>query len=178
MAYVRYQFFIMFIQKLVEFVVFFVLHCFATDLTHVTCRTRSDTPKSDIDPYERLIFEKIDSKAILWSMYFNIPSCLKCTEQLEIPANFHVACGPYFELDYERSIQEVITIDTNLIKLTCHKNPICIFRQREFSKNCMVMKSFCRERRIRMKSLLKVTTQPIHHNQFSRNLIAQPANLK
>lgn len=68
-----------------------------------------------------MIFERIDSQAILWSMYFNIPSCLKCREQLEIPANFHVACGPYFELDYERSIQEVIiTIDTNLNKLMCH----------------------------------------------------------
>lgn len=102
----KIQFRIMFNFKL-NFCTFSLHFVSSTDLIHVTCRTRSDTPKSDIDPYERLIFEKIDSQAILWSMYFNIPSCLKCTEQLEIPANFHVACGPYFELDYEKSILEV-----------------------------------------------------------------------
>lgn len=68
-----------------------------------------------------MIFERIDAQAILWSMYFNIPSCLKCTVQLEMPANFHVACGPYFELDYEKSIQEVITIDKKMYSNSMYK---------------------------------------------------------
>lgn len=76
----------------------------------MTCRARSDTPKSDIEQYEQILFDGIDAQNILWTLYFNIPACLKCTESSVFPSNFHVACGPYFELDYEKSIQEVITI--------------------------------------------------------------------
>lgn len=38
-------------------------------------------------------------------MYFNIPSCAQCTESVKIPSNCYVACGPYFELDYDESIR-------------------------------------------------------------------------
>lgn len=45
---------------------------------------------------------------MLWSMYFNIPSCLKCEYADETPIpGVHLACGPYFELDYDQSIEDV-----------------------------------------------------------------------
>lgn len=69
---------------------------------HVTCRARSDAPKSDIEPYEQLLFN--DSDDVLWSMYFNIPSCRQCIDSVKLPTNTFVACGPYFELDYDESI--------------------------------------------------------------------------
>lgn len=39
-------------------------------------------------------------------MYFNIPSCVQCTDSVKIPKNCYVACGPYFELDYDESIRQ------------------------------------------------------------------------
>lgn len=44
---------------------------------------------------------------MLWSMYYNIPSCLVCSESVELPHNFYVTCGPYFELDYDESVKQV-----------------------------------------------------------------------
>lgn len=80
-------------------------HTLTLDLIHVTCHARSDTAKADITPYEQLIFQ--DSNDILCSMYFNIPSCLVCNEFVDLPSNMHIACGPYFELDYDESIKQV-----------------------------------------------------------------------
>lgn len=77
-----------------------------TDLVHVTCRARSDAPKSDIEPYEQLLFnDNEDQHDVLWSMYFNIPSCRQCIDSVKLPTNSFVACGPYFELDYDESIR-------------------------------------------------------------------------
>lgn len=40
-------------------------------------------------------------------MYFNIPQCLKCQHSDgENRANVHIACGPFFELDYDESIRQ------------------------------------------------------------------------
>lgn len=39
-------------------------------------------------------------------MYFNIPACPQCTDPtINLPSNCYVACGPYFELDYDESIR-------------------------------------------------------------------------
>lgn len=39
-------------------------------------------------------------------MYFNIPQCMKCQHSSGAnSANVHIACGPFFELDYDESIQ-------------------------------------------------------------------------
>lgn len=41
-------------------------------------------------------------------MYFNIPSCAKCqNSDKKLPNSVCVACGPYFELDYDETIQLV-----------------------------------------------------------------------
>lgn len=72
----------------------------------MTCRARSDAPKSDIEPYEQLLFNAdADDHDVLWSMYFNIPSCRQCIDSVKSPTNSFVACGPYFELDYDESIR-------------------------------------------------------------------------
>lgn len=78
---------------------------FQLDLVHITCRARSDAPKSDIEQYERLLFDENESHDVLWSMYFNIPTCPQCKEPTKLPSNCYVACGPYFELDYDESIR-------------------------------------------------------------------------
>lgn len=82
----------------------------STDLVHITCRGRSDSPKSDIEPYERLLFNEDESHEVLWSMYFNIPTCVQCADSIKLPSNCHVACGPFFELDYDESIQQAKNI--------------------------------------------------------------------
>lgn len=85
------------------------------DLVHVTCRARSDAPKSDIEPYEQLLFaDNEDEHDVLWSMYFNIPSCRQCIDSVKLPANSFVACGPYFELDYDESIRSAKKLFTQI----------------------------------------------------------------
>lgn len=45
---------------------------------------------------------------MLWSTYFNIPSCLKCQYADETPIpGLHLACGPHLELDYDKCIADV-----------------------------------------------------------------------
>lgn len=76
------------------------------DLVHITCRSRTDAPKSDIEPYESLLFSENESADVLWSMYFNIPSCMRCLNAVQTPSNCHIACSPYFELDYDETIRK------------------------------------------------------------------------
>lgn len=84
------------------------------DLIHVTCRARSDSPKFDIEPYERLLFDENESNVVLWSMYFNIPSYLQSVESVKMPSNCNIAFGPYFELDYDESIREAKKLFTQI----------------------------------------------------------------
>lgn len=43
-------------------------------------------------------------------MYFNIPACAHCSTGASTPSpaasGVHYLCGPHFELDYDRSIEE------------------------------------------------------------------------
>lgn len=89
---------------------------FFPDLVHITCRGRSDSPKSDIEPYEQLLFNEDESHEVLWSMYFNIPTCVQCADSIKLPLNCHVACGPFFELDYDESIQQAKQLFTQIFE--------------------------------------------------------------
>lgn len=80
----------------------------------MTCRARSDAPKSDIEPYEQLLFDENEEHDVLWSMYFNIPSCCQCSDAVKLPTNTYVACGPYFELDYDESIRAAKKLFTQI----------------------------------------------------------------
>lgn len=51
---------------------------------------------------------------VLWSMYFNIPSCRQCVEPVKLPSNCYITCGPYFELDYDESIQHAKKLFTQI----------------------------------------------------------------
>lgn len=84
------------------------------DLIHITCRARSDSPKTDIEPYEQLIFNDNETTDVLWSMYFNIPSCAQCIEPMQMPSNCYTACGPYFELDFDESIRQAKKLFTQI----------------------------------------------------------------
>lgn len=86
--------------------IFFILFS-STDLIHITCESRSDTARADIALYEQLVFKDYSPSNILWSMYYNIPSCLTCSEAVTFPRNFYATCGPYFELDYDETVQQV-----------------------------------------------------------------------
>lgn len=49
-------------------------------------------------------------------MYFNIPTCVLCADSIKLPSNCHVACGPFFELDYDESIQQAKNIFTQIFE--------------------------------------------------------------
>lgn len=85
-----------------------------TDLVHVTCSARSDSPKSDIEPYERLLFDEDETNVVLWAMYFNIPSYAQSINSVKMPSNCYVAPGTYFELDYDESIREARKLFTQI----------------------------------------------------------------
>lgn len=101
-------------------------------LIHITCQSSESSAKDDLNQYVEKLFKKyhwqepdevvseessqaegtesstVESKPqMLWSMYFNIPICLKCEYADETPIpGLHLSCGPYFELDYDKSIED------------------------------------------------------------------------
>lgn len=83
----------------------------------MTCRARSDAPKSDIEPYEQLLFDGSGAHDVLWSMYFNIPAFQPCIDSVKMPSNCYVACGPYFELDYDETIRHAKKLFTQLYEM-------------------------------------------------------------
>ncbi|XP_063695891.1 rab proteins geranylgeranyltransferase component A [Culicoides brevitarsis] len=109
-------------------------------LIHVMCETIT-TPKDDLAPYVDQILKntKSDIKTpssddvdvnftddeqplddetiptILWSCYFNIPRCVACeNESKSASTNVKLACGPFFELDFDRSINQAKEIFAEL----------------------------------------------------------------
>lgn len=110
----------------------FNIEIFYIDLIHITCQSSESLAKDDLRQYVEKLFKNynwqepnevvaegnnrpedseipVESKPrMLWSMYFNIPVCLKCEYADETPIpGLHLSCGPYFELDYDKSIEDV-----------------------------------------------------------------------
>jgi len=108
-------------------------------LIHITCQSSESSPKNDLNQYVEKLFKKyhwqepdevvveessqtegsgstVESKPqMLWSMYFNIPICLKCEYADETPIpGLHLSCGPYFELDYDKSIEDAKNLFTKI----------------------------------------------------------------
>lgn len=101
----------------------------SVDLIHITGQSTGasgTSAKDDLAPYVEKLFKSYDwqepdkvttdesnqtevaAPRMLWSMYCNIPTCLKCEYADETPIpGLHLSCGPYFELDYDRSIADV-----------------------------------------------------------------------
>ncbi|XP_055530333.1 rab proteins geranylgeranyltransferase component A [Wyeomyia smithii] len=95
-------------------------------LIHVTARSLTGDPRTDLEPYvtqilkpnaptlqltsaEAEVFEndiENDISTILYELYFNLPACLACrqTDTCSTPQGIHLACGPLHELDYDESI--------------------------------------------------------------------------
>lgn len=109
-------------------------------LIHITCESLT-TPKEDLLPYVTQILkttfsdiktpseeettsfsdeQPLDDEAIptiLWSFYFHIPRCIGCNNQSNsksTPSNVKLVCGPFFELDFDRSINQAKEIFTEL----------------------------------------------------------------
>lgn len=97
----------------------------SVDIIHITCpSTGNNSAKDDLAEYVEKLFknynwqepeltDKTESSEevkpqMVWSMYFNIPICLKCEYADETPIpGLHLTCGPYYELDYDKSIEDV-----------------------------------------------------------------------
>lgn len=103
-------------------------------MIHITCQSSGVSAKDDLAQYVGKLFknyqwQETDEIAennptenaeipvqpsvprMLWSMYFNIPTCTKCDYADETPIpGLHLSCGPYFELDYDKSIEDVSSI--------------------------------------------------------------------
>lgn len=99
-----------------EFVIILVV---LVDLVHITCPS-IDNAKDDLKVYVDQLFknyrwtsveipvETEKARQVIWSMYFTIPACEKCVAVDKIPFDgVYVACAPFFELDYDRSIEQV-----------------------------------------------------------------------
>lgn len=68
------------------------------------CETNSSA-ENDLKPYVDKLLKNQDD--ILYSFYFNIPSCVKCSsDKSTLPPNVFLACGPHFEIDYDLSIEQ------------------------------------------------------------------------
>lgn len=65
------------------------------------------TPKERTTIDAEVAVETEIERLVVWSMYFTIPACVKCSTANTWPRGLHVACGPMFELDYEHSILQV-----------------------------------------------------------------------
>lgn len=103
-------------------------------LIHITCESLT-TPKEDLMPYVTQILKTTISDiktpseeeemsfsdeqplsdetipTILYSCYFHIPRCIACSSHSDDdknspPTNVKLACGPFFELDFDKSIQQ------------------------------------------------------------------------
>lgn len=90
-------------------------------MIHVTCPS-IDNAEDDLKEYVNQLFkdyhwtsdeisadvETETLRQVVWSMYFTIPACEKCMTADKFPFDgVHVACAPFFELDYDRSIEQV-----------------------------------------------------------------------
>lgn len=77
-------------------------------LIHISCSAKSNNPEADIKPYLDKLLTTDHPPAILYSIYFTIDACLRCTSGAPITndslSNVFVCCGPSFELDYDESI--------------------------------------------------------------------------
>lgn len=95
------------------------------DLMHLTSEQKVDA-KADLQPFVDKLFKskteafEVESSErvkpeILFSCYFNIPSCLKCSfNSVKLPAGVNLACGPAYELDFDYSIEEARKIFSKL----------------------------------------------------------------
>lgn len=108
-------------------------------LIHITCESLT-TPKEDLSPYVEQILkttisdlktpseeetafsdeQPLDDETIptiIWSCYFHIPRCIACNTEgnnKSTPSNVKLACGPFFELDFDRSINQAKEIFAEL----------------------------------------------------------------
>lgn len=69
--------------------------------------TPAPTPSSEDDAKsftDETLLNKDTIPTILWSSYFQIPTCVRCTHGKMAPSGVQLACGPFFEVDFDQSI--------------------------------------------------------------------------
>lgn len=147
----------------------------SVDLIHITCQSSGCSAKDDLAQYTETLFkhhqwqepdEVVNEEGnrteedtelkprILWSMYFNIPICLKCEYADETPIpGLHLSCGPYFELDYDKSIEDVSEHHLAIILVVILFLMSFTFRRKLFFRKSIQLRNFCREHQIQMKLL-------------------------
>lgn len=139
---------------------------FFIDLIHITSRASSSSSNAeqDLTPYvQRLLpfFGDTSVLPIVWSMYFNIPSCGKCSAADENHfERIHIACGPSFELDYDSSINNVNHFRPKYKRIMVQTKNSLHYRLKTYLRNCIQAKSSCRVLRIQRKSFSVTMSKP------------------
>lgn len=82
----------------------------SADLIHLIANAAGDDPEADLAPYVAQLFgDDVDAdEAIVWRLFFSQPACTQCNRSATEPLTegVHYVCGPHFELDYDRSIEQ------------------------------------------------------------------------
>jgi len=85
-------------------------------LLHITSMSISDDPKTDLKPYIDKIFDLENPPKLLYAAYFIIPQCRGCDQNITPSSinSIQFTCGPFFELDYDLSIENAKNIFNNI----------------------------------------------------------------
>lgn len=76
-------------------------------LVHITSKA-STTPVEDLKTYVEKLFT--DDHRPLYSAYFTLPSCSSCQGRVLTSENISECCGNFFELDYDKSIENAESV--------------------------------------------------------------------
>jgi len=82
------------------------------DILHLTTPAQSSNPELDLQPFI-LSLERFNlSKTVLYSAFFTITGCCFDTKELSLKTNnvLNVAEAPFFELDYDLSLENARNI--------------------------------------------------------------------
>lgn len=76
-----------------------------------TCDIKTPSEEEDMSFTDEQPLDEETIPTILWSCYFNIPRCIACSNTHKtVPSNVKLACGPFFELDFDKSIDQARVI--------------------------------------------------------------------
>lgn len=71
-------------------------------LIHLTTKS-CKTPVEDLKPFVEKLFS--EDQRFIYSAYFTLPSCTTCQGKILDSKNISECCGCFFELDYDKSIE-------------------------------------------------------------------------
>lgn len=76
-------------------------------LVHITSKS-VNSPDEDLKPFVEKLFS--DDHRPLYTTYFKLPSCSSCQGKILSSENIFECCGNFFELDYDKSIENAESV--------------------------------------------------------------------